>query len=194
MIQIRGNIFETNSSSSHSLVLVNTEPSYWTADEIKNKLRWHLSECVDAPGKYIYRPRIYDGDASFNRYPFRVLDTFELKLWYLYAHAPTRKYPPKGRRKYTRYQPEYYKITNYLKKYLPWLEGVDWRYCDEKPSSEAIGLGSSLSKLQLDWYKFLFDKNLVVIVDGDEYCTWERMKTCGLVDTKNIRKEVVFGG
>lgn len=195
MIQIRGNTFETNSSSSHSLVILNKDnEEYWTSEEVYNHLQYHLEECEDKPGKYIYKPRIYEGEGTFNRWPFKVLTRFEDKLFYLWAHSPIRVYPPKGNREWTRYQREYYKVTNYIKKYLPWLERVEWDkwYCDEKPCSEARGFTGALSKAGLTWYEYLFNKNIIVICDGDEYQVWKGMKNLGIVNENNIKKEYIY--
>ena len=191
MIQVRQSTFETNSSSAHSLII---KPGFdfMTPEEVQEELKWNLYEAEGKPGKYILKMRIYDGYASYNRYPFQVLSSFWDKLLYLYAHAPIRSYPPRGRREWTRYQREYYKITNYVKKYLPWLEGVDWSYADEKPTSEAYGFQGALKKLHLTWYDYLFDRNVIVICDGDEYCVWSGMKKIGLVNVKTIKKEVVY--
>ena len=160
----------------------------------KRQLQYHLEEVEGKPGKYIYIPRIYDGEGRYNRYPFQVLRKFEDKLFYLWAHSPVRVYPPKGRRKWTRYQREYYKVTNYIKKYLPWLEGVKWDkwYAEDKPTSEAHGFDGALKQLNLTWYDYLFDKNLIVICDGDEYHVWKGMKEIGLIDKNGIRKEVRY--
>lgn len=192
MIQIRRNTFETNSSSAHSLVLLNNkENEYWTSEEVYNHLYYHLEESGNKSGKYIYKPRIYEGEATFNRWPFKVLTRFEDKLFYLWAHSPVRVYPPKGKRTWTRYQKEYYKVTNYIKKYLPWLERVEWDkwYIDEMPSSEALGFDGALRELGLSWYEYLFNKNIIVICDGDEYHVWKGMKKLGLIDINTIKKE-----
>lgn len=154
MIQIRENVFETNSSSSHSLV-IKPGCDYYTPEEVFDELKWLCKEVEGKPGKYILEPWGHEFDEGFNRAPFKVLDDFRNKMWYLYAHAPCRKYPPKGIRTWTRYQPEYYRITNYIKKYLPWLEGVSWKNVDKwsMPSSEAHGFTGAMKKTGLVKYQ-----------------------------------------
>ena len=193
MIQIRNNCFETNSSSSHSLV-VKTGSDYYTAEEVYEDVQYICKQVENKSGKYVLEPRGYEFDDGFNRYPFQVLDTFRKKLWYLYAHAPCRVYPPKGKRSYSRYQPEYYKVTNYVKKYLPWLEGVSWKWVDRysKPSSEAHGFTSALKKAGIDWYEYLFNKNIIVICDGDEYDVWGSLKKANLVKLPKGTKEYKY--
>ena len=180
MIQIRNNCFETNSSSSHSLV-IKAGFDYYTPEEVYKEFQYMCKEIEDKPGKYIIEPWGYEFEDGYNRYPFQILDTFRKKLWYLYAHAPCRKYPPKGDRTYNRWQPEYYKVTNYIKKYLPWLEGISWKWCDDKPHSEACGFTGALKKAGLDWYEYLFNKSIIVICDGDEYNVWGDLKKANLV-------------
>ena len=195
MIQIRSNVFETNSSSAHSLVIQEGSYSYYTSDEVFNELQWLCKECEEDPGKYVLQPWHSEFDDGFNRWPFQVLTTFREKMWYLYAHAPVRHYPATGNRKYSRYQPEYYKVTNYLKKYLPWLKGIDWKYCNErykKPSSEAYGFNGVLKTKCISWHEFLFNKNIIVICDGDEYGVWQTMKNCGLINEAGIKKELKY--
>ena len=49
MIQIRSNCFETNSSSSHSLII---KPGfdYYTPEEVLEQFKWMFHECKDEPG------------------------------------------------------------------------------------------------------------------------------------------------
>ena len=73
MIQIRQNIFETNSSSPHSLVIMtdtiikeNGKDLYFTHDE--------MLESLHTVSRGIYKP--WNDNWYFGRAPFRVLDTF----------------------------------------------------------------------------------------------------------------------
>ena len=191
MIQIRSNCFETNSSSSHSLV-IKPGCDYYTPEEVFEELRWCCEEDPNNSGKYIYTPCIYSDEACYHRYPFKVLTTFRDKLFYLYAHAPFREYPPKGKRIYPRYQVEYYKVTNYIKKHLPWLSRVEWNRFYDKPSSEAHGFTGALKMAGLDWYNYLFNKNIVVICDGDEYNVWSDLKKANLVRLQKGTKEYTY--
>ena len=191
MIQIRNNCFETNSSSSHSLVI---KPGfdYYTSEEILERYSYLFKECKDEPGKYVLKPWGHEFDDGFNRWPFQVLDGFSTKLWYLYAHAPVRHLKQKTKDGYNRWTTEYYKVTNFLKKELPWLKGVDWSYCSEKPSSEAYNFDAVLKQHGISWYEYLFNKNIIVICDGDEYCVWHRMKKQGLVKLPKGTKEYIY--
>ena len=193
MIQIRENVFETNSSSSHSLV-IKPGCDYYTPEEVFEELKWLCEEVKDKPGKYILEPWGHEFDEGCNRAPFKVLDDFRNKMWYLYAHAPSRHYEPDEKHPYGRWTTEYYKVTNYLKKHLPWLEGISWKNVDKwsKPSSEAYGFSGAMKKAGLDWYNYLFNKNIIVICDGDEYRIWERLKKSGLVRYQKATQEYTY--
>lgn len=191
MINIRNNIFETNSSSSHSLV-IKPGCDYYTPEEVFEEFRWLCKEVEGKTGKYIIEPWGYEFEEGYNRYPFQVLDDFRNKLWYLYAHAPVRRYPPDDKHSYGRWTTEYYKVTNYLKKYLPWLEGISWKKCDCKPHSEAHGFTGSLKESGIDWYEYLFNKNIIVICDGDEYNVWRDLKKANLVRPPKGTKEYTY--
>lgn len=190
MIQLRSNVFETNSSSAHSLVFMNKPIEYYTPEEVYEDLQWKCTENPNNPGKYTLELRFWDGEGQYDRYPFQVLKDFRTKLYYLYAHCPIRVVPPKKPDDYTHYWREWYKVSNFLKKHLPWLEKVEWnKYCDIRPSSEALGFDGALKRAGLDWYEYLFRKDIIVICDGDEYHVWKGMKKAGLINMNNINKE-----
>lgn len=189
MIQVRANCFETNSSSSHSLV-VKPGFDYYTPEEIFAELQWKLKESVEEPGKYILEARSYYYEDGFNRWPFRVLDDFESKLWYLYAHAPVRHLKQKSKDGWDRWTTEYYKVTNFLKKELPWLKTVE--FFGERPYSEATSFLGVLKHEGISWYQYLFNKNIIIICDGDEYCVWNKLKEQQLVKLPDGTKECIY--
>ena len=110
MIQIRRNTFETNSSSSHSLVIMTDniikekgEDLYLTHDE--------MLESLYKVSRGIYKP--WNDNWYFGRSPFRPLNTFEKKLQYAYANCGDDKDKIK-------------EVTDTLKELVPelfsWLE------------------------------------------------------------------------
>lgn len=80
-IQIRQGVFETNSSSMHSLTVMKRDDTY-TSEEIMEDI--YLYE-DDIDGKHIYEWCIDGGSLEFGRSPFRVLSSFVDK--WLYACA-----------------------------------------------------------------------------------------------------------
>ena len=192
MIQIRQNTFETNSSSSHSLVLANNNLPWLTHEEAKDSLHWGYNEDTG-----VYDLTWVDEDEyTFNRYPFKVLKTFKSKLLFLYANAPLRERGISKRRGYTLYQREYYRISRYVGKHcIPGFKRI--KLNDDKwdrPTCEAYDVLETLKKNNISWKEFLMNPNIVVICDGDEYHVWNGMKRMGLIDTKNIINEIKFPG
>lgn len=167
MKQIRLNVFETNSSSSHSLVIRSNklmeeleESVYFTHDEMLDS----LSRIKN--GKYIS----YDKDWHFGRSPFRALDTFELRFQYAYAN-------------YCYNDDKLNELIKLLQKLVPEVESI------EKPKYVGVDepyLDSWLVKNNISLEEFLTNKKYIVIQDGDEYCIWYDLIRSGLIDTKAL--------
>ena len=79
--QIRRNVFETNSSSMHSLVIMKQEEKY-TPEEISKGVYLH-KDIDTGESCCVWEP--WDHEMDFGRAPFRVLGTFADK--WLYACA-----------------------------------------------------------------------------------------------------------
>lgn len=177
MIKVRNNVFETNSSSSHSLVVTTNRHTHYTHDEIKQEL-W-LDE-------HSNKFQLYSDEGYFGRSPFQVLYTFRDKLLYAYANAPIRKGTKDGK---TYYWSEYYRVTNVVKQIIPEFEGLEI-LGDTHISCDTHYLRGWLKKLNCSLKEFLLNKSIIVIVDGDEYHIWRDMKQLGLVDRQNIEQEL----
>lgn len=80
--QIRRNVFETNSSSMHSLTVMKRNDKY-TSEEIKKDI--YLSDDKETGEKECVWNIWNDDDLYFGRSPFRVLGTFRMKWLYAYA-------------------------------------------------------------------------------------------------------------
>ena len=167
MIQIRRNIFEINSSSSHSLVIMtdsiikeNGEDLYFTHDE--------MLESLHRVSRGIYKP--WNDNWYFGRSPFRVLDDFEWKLQYAYANCGEDEDKIK-------------EVTDILKELVPEVKKVS---IPENCGVDDWELFSWLEKYNISLKEFLTNKKYVVIQDGDEYCIWKDLINCGLIDKKVI--------
>lgn len=174
MIQTRMNCFETNSSSSHSLVITNKDNGRYTPEEALDSLHWMRDGWWEPYGK------LY-----FGRHPFQVLSTFSDKLRYVYAHTPFRVRPSK-KHKWNNYSAMYWVINNKVKKFLPGFKGI------RVPRGTHIGtddhcLWGWLKEANITLEEFLMNKNIIVICDGDEYCIWTGMKKLGLITKDNIK-------
>lgn len=170
MIQIRRNTFETNSSSSHSLVIMtdniikeNGEDLYFTHDEMLKSLH--------GVSRGVYKS--WNKDWYFGRSPFRVLDTFEWKLQYAYANCGENKDKIK-------------EITDILKELVPEVKKVS---IPENLGVDDWELFDWLEKYNISIKEFLTNKKYVVIQDGDEYYIWKDLINCGLID-KNVIENI----
>ena len=179
MIQIRSNCFETNSSSSHSLIITNGDANYYTPDEAYHELYWMTDGYWDP-----------SGDLYFGRSPFKVLSSFKDKLLYAYACAPRRE----GKMKKSGYNgiwKEYYKVTNVVKKFFgedKLFLGLDpYRKRHEYIGTDDRMLPKWLKDADISLIEFLTNKNIIVICDGDEYCIWTDLKKFGLINMDNIK-------
>lgn len=185
MIQIRSNTFETNSSSSHSLVLSSGMEAKLTPEKCRMSLWFDYDEETG-----IWEPDKEYEYFTFNRYPFKILRHFDEKLMFLYANAPTRK---RGKDKYGYdiYEREYYKISREVRKILPEYRKVKF-IRDRKPSCEAYGV-LDIIKEHISLIDFLTDPNVIVICDGDEYNNWYTLKKLNILANYRF-KEVRFPG
>lgn len=181
MRQIRQGTFETNSSSSHSLVLMKGDAKHYSANEAWEEVRY---SCKYDDGYFNPYDSMY-----FGRSPFQVLYTFRDKLRYAYACAPHRMAPEsrKNKRGYRPVWAEYYKVDREVRKLIPQWKGLSKR----KRRDGYIGtddhcLRGWLKKADIGLLEFLTNKNIIVICDGDEYQIWSDMKKLGILNTDNF--------
>jgi hypothetical protein len=182
MIQIRQNIFETNSSSSHALVIFdgiaeNSDPK---------RCDWHIS---DKTGK-IY---IYEDDITFGRYPFDLLTDWYRRMCYAIASYAYDK-NAKGKRK---------EIESMLRKRYPHFKEIEypvtWQYDSKKDEEirktfygyvdhQSDGmLQSFLKKYDVSLEDFIFDDRYMVVIDGDEYNVFDRVLNTPAWNDKKVK-------
>ena len=181
MIQYRGSVFETNSSSAHSLVILDKPFDYYTPEEAQKELWVYYDEDTG-----IYNPQ---EDLYFGRYPFRILRTFEDKLNYAYANAPHRLIIDKKNHK-SRWSTEYWRISRVVKNIIPGFKKAIFESFYDKPSKDQGMLWPWLKQHGITMEQFLLDKTIIVICDGDEYHAWKHMKEDGLINLGIIKKEI----
>ncbi len=177
-IQIRSDVFETNSSSMHSLVIKKCD-DYMLPEEIAEtrlnkdkKIRFWREE-----------------DLEFGRHPFKVLFDFRKKLAYAIASLCNWRHSK---------EKTFAGIERVVMEIVPGCEGIElpchhW-YGDEEPkiyygSVDEDILSPFLKKRGISLKEFLTNKKYIVIVDGDEYCIWENMKEEGLINRGAIEAE-----
>lgn len=167
MFKIRKSVFETNSSSMHSLVVVKHPKPY-------NKEELELN-CYRTDREYSLFGWSSE-DCEFGRHPFRILRTPVEKLQYYVAHELGNC---------ERYEkiPE---IKQFISKYtgVP-FDKVELRVtehgkkCDYYGYIEHNDTGESpfeyLGRHKTSMEEFVLNPKYVVIVDGDEYCEFKKL-------------------
>lgn len=178
MIQIRDNTFETNSSSSHSLIITDFDGKYTSEEMMKGIYLWEDKET-----------RMYESYLEFYRSPFSLLATFESKSRYAIASSNGRL------------ADEVEKIWH---KYIPNFNGFkfdmkteeydygkkEWVDLDEpKPiygGTDDYEIEGWLRRYKVSLEDFLTMRRYMVVCDGDEYREWYHILDSGLVDKAHI--------
>lgn len=182
MIQVRSNTFETNSSSSHSIVLLNKlgldEKEYFKCWLNKNGL-FEIWNCEDL---------------EFGRYPFSILSTFADKVRYAIACYGKSRFEEIEDLCIKYATPKYYDY--YDIEAIDYCTGIklpndEWK--DEKYyggiDHQSMGLlDNTLNKLGITLEEFLINPRYVVIIDGDEYQIFDKMFECGIIDNSTVEK------
>lgn len=159
MIKIRKGVFETNSSSMHSIA-INTGVDKDTV----------LEEKEDYEGLFVDRDgvvKFYNvSKLSFGRWPFQILCTFEDKVKYTIASIGCIE-----------------EIEGIVKEYYPDFDHFEFPaigkrnetfYGDVDHQSSGV-LKNFLSTSGVSLKEFLTNERYMVIVDGDEYCEFEKL-------------------
>lgn len=170
-VSIRQGVFETNSSSMHSLCILNHSDK--NADTTTDK--------IDEDGVWEFKK----GELGFGRYPFRFLRTFEDKVKYAIAN-----YHEWGE-DYEEICESISPIMDIVKKYNP--NFVKFKFAKSYGRIDAGGtddyaLKGWLESNNITLEEFLINPRYAVVCDGDEYCTFNRLIDLGLVDTSKFKE------
>ena len=177
MKQIRRNVFETNSSSSHSLVIT-TDNEHYTREEINKD--FYMTDGI---------VRLWESSLEFYRSPFDMLVTFKDKLRYAIASS-NGNLVNQCRELCQKY------VDGFIDFKFDKIDYVwDSEVKDYVETNEPIPNYGGTDDYQIEgWLKyynvsleeFLTNKRYIVVVDGDEYNCWLHIKDSGLVDTSKI--------
>lgn len=177
MKQIRRNVFETNSSSSHSLVIT-TDNEHYTREEINKN--FYMTDGI---------VRLWESSLEFYRSPFDMLVTFKDKLRYAIASS-NGNLVDQCRELCCKYVDGFVDFEFDTKDYV-WDSNVkDYVEADE-PIPNYGGTDDYQIEGWLEYYnvsleEFLTNKRYIVVVDGDEYAIYDHIKKSGLFDTSKI--------
>ena len=165
MRQIRSSVFETNSSSSHSLVIT-TDNEHYTKEEMMSNIYLRKDGTI----------RIFASHLQFYRSPFDILTTFYDKARYAIAASNGNLVAD---------------VQDIFRKYIDGFTNFVFEqtyksYDDEEIINDYGGtddylIEGWLKKYNISLEEFLTNKRYVVICDGDEYCIWDHLKESGLI-------------
>lgn len=177
MKQIRRNIFETNSSSSHSLVIT-TDNEHYTREEINKN--FYMTDGI---------VRLWESSLEFYRSPFDMLVTFKDKLRYAIASS-NGNLVDQCRELCCKYVDGFVDFEFDTKDYVWDSEVKDYVETDDHipnyGGTDDYQIEGWLKYYNVSLEEFLTNKKYIVVVDGDEYCVWSNIKDSGLVDVKKI--------
>lgn len=199
MINIRQGAFETNSSSMHSLIIVKNgvrRKPYCDEESLK------ISNGYDVYGRrgYLitYGKNIGYIDVEencFERYPFEILMTWIDKAIYLIAQWNNGK----------DMQNKIDKLTRIIHEEIPDFKGFKFKQehawnskthkfddetSDDYGTVDHQSIGITPERRGLSIKEYLFNPKVMVVIDGDEYHTFEGLIEAGVIDKDNIIKQV----
>lgn len=169
MIYIRKSVFETNSSSSHSIVLLKNDKP---AEDIVDG-EWYVQD-----GEIDFW---WENDLSFDRAPFDLLTDWYHRLCYAIAsygrdQDKIRDIEEICRRRISGFERFKFKKDK-------WENNEYYGYIDH----ESVGLlDAALGKYSASLEDFIFNDKFIVVIDGDEYCVFNT-----LIDTDLFNKDKV---
>lgn len=177
MKQIRRNVFETNSSSSHSLVIT-TDNEHYTREEINKD--FYMTDSI---------VRLWESSLEFYRSPFNMLVTFKDKLRYAIASS-NGNLVDECREICKKYVDGFTDFEFDTKDYVWDSEVNDYVEADEPipnyGGTDDYQIEGWLKKYNVSLEEFLTNKRYIVVVDGDEYAIYDHIKKSGLFDTSKI--------
>lgn len=174
MIQIRQSVFETNSSSSHSIVMLkNDRPSKTIEDSGMVDGDRHLDE----EGIMDFW---FENDLEFGRSPFEFLVDWYGRLRYSVAY-------------YSNNEDKIYEIEEICRKRIAGFvkfkfQKDTWgQYNHGYVDHQSYGvLPEALRRFNISLEEFIFNDRYIVVIDGDEYGVFDT-----LVETDLFNKESV---
>ena len=178
MIQIRDNTFETNSSSSHSLIITDFDGKYTPEEMMKGIYLWEDKET-----------RMYESNLEFYRSPFSLLATFESKSRYAIASSQGHL-ADEVEKIWHKYIPNFNGFKFDMKTEEYDYDKKEWVDLEEpKPiygGTDDYQIEGWLKSYNVSLEDFLTMRRYMVVCDGDEYREWYHILDSGLVNKSHI--------
>ena len=178
MIQIRDNTFETNSSSSHSLIITDFDGKYTPEEMMKGIYLWKDKGT-----------RMYESHLEFYRSPFSLLATFESKSRYAIASSQGHL-ADEVEKIWHKYIPNFNGFKFDMKTEEYDYDKKEWVDLEEpKPiygGTDDYQIEGWLKSYNVSLEDFLTMRRYMVVCDGDETREWYHILDSGLVDKSHI--------
>lgn len=178
MIQIRDNTFETNSSSSHSLIITDFDGKYTPEEMMRGIYLWEDKET-----------RMYESNLEFYRSPFSLLATFESKSRYAIASSQGHL-ADEVEKIWHKYIPNFNGFKFDMKTEEYDYDKNEWVDLDEPKTiyggTDDYQIEGWLKSYNISLEDFLTMRRYMVVCDGDEYREWYHILDSGLVDKSHI--------
>lgn len=175
MIYIRNGVFETNSSSSHSIVMMKKDQPIKT--ELEGNMvdpGWYLND--DGKLHFWYR------DLEFGRSPFELLTDWMGRLRYCIAY-------------YSFYKNKIAELEKICFKRVTGFTGFEFDKCHNGNSDmgyvdhQSAGvLESALFSFDVGLEDFIFNDRYIIVIDGDEYCVFDTLMETDMFNKNAVKK------
>lgn len=186
-VQVRCGVFETNSSSMHSLAIYNgysEQDMYYTQDEINKEMKEFINDKGVFNSKYhsVFYNKGQD-DWYFGRYPLYILTSFAEKFAYVYSSIVSR---------------ESYKCSDIttifeeiLKESCPLIKDIHWP--TDIGTDDYNGFLPNFNEYDIPQFKkdvkeFCSNKSKWVITEGDESCLFIELMATGIFKKEKLTK------
>ena len=175
MIYIRKGVFETNSSSSHSIVITKDNKPTETIENSKMiDGGWH----IDSQGVMDF---MFEHDLEFGRSPFDILADWEGRLRYAIATYANEQDKINELEEICQRRIAGFVKFNFRKDH--WEEKDYHGYVDH----QSYGLlQHALSKYGISLEEFIFNDRYIVVIDGDEYNVFDTLIHTDMFNKENV--------
>jgi len=201
MINIRRNVFETNSSSMHSLVVSKKVIPY-----TKEELRLGYNPQYDKKGFELWKYFYDSADMIYERSPFRILHTPLDKLRYVSAYLLGGYHDMEHKEEYLNNRIQL--ITNLIMKQTGitdptkiklYKERKDWDYGTDMKNYKVVKDYGTVydnesgenpmdfvKRKGIDFEDLILNPKYTIIVDGDEIQDFKGLFEAGIIDADNL--------
>jgi hypothetical protein len=177
LVKVRKGIFETNSSSAHSLIVTKSDNEYLTKKEIKD---YHYGRVFTKTNPFY----LFQDKDIYGRAPFSIIYNCDSKLDYVLASLHNLPDIYNTLQIFSDYTGiKNFEITSSENKILnSFLDEVP---CIDDGSDNLIK--NFMKKTGYTIKDIIFNKSIKIIIDGDEYNIFSDMMKNKIINTNNLK-------